>query len=128
MSYFKEIGDICLGAYSFDTIDGTGFVLFYVYDLHKSKNPDIPYWHYEKFDFEKLNDDQCKVTFRFLKNHIYDLKETLNAPEEIMCYNNVWIDGVEALCAVLKRFAYPCRFINMIQIFAKAHSSVVNNL
>ena len=26
---------------------------------------------------------------------------------------------VEALCAVLKRFAYPCRFIDMIQIFAR---------
>ena len=26
---------------------------------------------------------------------------------------------VEALCVVLKRFAYPCRFIDMIQIFAR---------
>ena len=118
MPYFKEIGDTCLGAYSFDTIDDTEFVL--LYNLHKSKNPDIPYWLYEKFDLEKLNDDQCKVTFRFSKNHIYDLKETLNTPEEIMCYNNVRVDDVEALCAVLKRFAYPCRFIDLIQIFARA--------
>ena len=36
-----------------------------------------------------------------------------------MYYNNVRLDGVEALCAVLKRFAYPCRFIDMIQIFAR---------
>ena len=61
MPYFREIRDICLGAYSFDIIDDTEFVL---YDLHKSKNPDIPYRHYEKFDLEKLNDDQCKVAFR----------------------------------------------------------------
>ena len=27
--------------------------------------------------------------------------------------------GVEALCAVLKRFAYPCRFIDMIQLLAR---------
>ena len=115
MPYFKEIRDICLGAYSFDIIDDTEFVL--LYDLHKSKNPDIPYWRYEILDLEKLNDDQCKVTFRFSKNHIYNLKETL--PEKIICYNNVRVDGVEALCAVLKRFAYPCRFIDMIQIFAR---------
>ena len=107
----------CFGAYSFDIIDDTVCVL--PYHLHKSKNPDIPYWRYEKFDWKKLNDYQCKVTFRFSINHIYDLKETLNIPEEIMCYNNVRVDDVEALCAVLKRFAYPCRFIDMIQIFAR---------
>ena len=80
MPCFKEI--------NFDIIDDTVFVL--LYDLYKSKNPDIPYWHYEKFDLEKLNDDQCKVTFRFSKNHIYDLKETLNTPEEIMCYTAMY--------------------------------------
>ena len=88
MPYFREIRDICLGAYSFDIIDDTELVL--LYDLHKSKNPDIPYWRYEKLDLEKLNDDQCKVTFRFSKNHIYDLKETLNIPEEIMCYTTMY--------------------------------------
>ena len=36
-----------------------------------------------------------------------------------MCYNNVRVDGVEDLCAVLKCFAYPYRFIDMIQIFAR---------
>ena len=117
MPYFKEIRDICLGAYSFNIIDDTEFVLLYY--RHKSKNPDIPYWRYEKFDLEKLNDDQCKVTFKFSINHIYDPKETQNIPEEIMCYNNARVDGVEALCAVLKRFACPCRFIDMIQIFAR---------
>ena len=79
----------------------------------------MPYWRYGKLDLEKLHDDQCKVTFRFPKNHIYNLKETLNIPEKIMCWNNVRVDGVEALCAVLERFAYPCRFIDMIKIYAR---------
>ena len=68
---------------------------------------------------KKLSDDQFKVTFRFSKNPIYDLKETLNIPEEIKCYNNARVDGAEALCAVLKRFAYPWRFIDMIYNFAR---------
>ena len=103
MPYFKEIRDICLGAYSFDIIDDTEFVL--LYDLYKSKNPDIPYWCYEKFNLEKLNDDQCKVTFRFSKNHIYDLRETLNIPEEIMCYNNVRV-GRGFMCS-FEKFCLP---------------------
>ena len=70
MPYFKEIRDICLGAYSFEIIDDPEFVL--LYDLHKSKSLDIPCWRCEKLNLEELNDDQCKVTFRFLKNHICD--------------------------------------------------------
>ena len=50
---------------------------------------------------------------------MYDLKETLNIPKVIMCYNNVRVDGVEDLCAVLKRLAHLCRFIDVIQIFAR---------
>ena len=55
MPYFKEIKDICLGAYSFNIIGATQFIL--LYELHKSNNPDIPYCRYEKFDLEELNDD-----------------------------------------------------------------------
>ena len=117
MPYFKEVRDICLRAYTSNIIDDAEFVL--LYDLHKSKNPDIPHWRYERFDLDELNDDQCRVSFRFYKNHIYDLKEALNIPEEIICYNNVRVDGIEALCTVLKRFAYPCRFVDMIPIFAR---------
>ena len=36
-----------------------------------------------------------------------------------MRYNNVRVDDVEALCAVLKCFASPCRFIDMIQLLAR---------
>ena len=36
-----------------------------------------------------------------------------------MCYNNVQVDGVEALCTILKRFTDPCRFIDIIQILAR---------
>ena len=126
MPYFKEIRDICLGAYSFDIIDDTEFVL--LYDLHKSKNPDIPYWRYEKLDLEKLNDDQCKVTFRFSKNHIYDLKETLKYTrknkvlQQCTCW---WCRGVmcsfETFCLPMKVYRYDTKF-------CKACSSVVKNV
>ena len=82
-------------------------------------------WHHRwysilvlwKIWLRRIKYDQRKDTLGFLKNHIQDLKETLNIPE-IMCYN-VQVADVEGLCAVLKRFAYPCRCIDMIQIFAR---------
>ena len=46
-----------------------------------------------------------------LKLNLYFLKESLH------CYNNERVDSIEAACAVLKRFAYPCSFIDIIQMF-----------
>ena len=54
-----------MGTYSFNIIDDTEFVL--LYDFHKSKNPGTPYWRYEKYDLEKLNDDQWKLHLDFRK-------------------------------------------------------------
>ena len=40
--------------------------------------------------------------FRFLKNDIYDLFNVLGITEEITCYNRPKLNGVTALCALLK--------------------------
>ena len=48
-----------------------------------------------------------------------DSRKNINIPEEIMCYNNERVDGVQAFYAVLKRFTYQCRFIDIIKIVAR---------
>ena len=35
------------------------------YDLNKSSNLELPYWSYDQFDLDLLNDDECKPEFRF---------------------------------------------------------------
>ena len=40
-------------------------------------------------------------------------------PERIECYNRVVVDGEEALCIFLRRFAYPCRYADMVPMFAR---------
>ena len=98
-------------------IDDEEFIL--LYDLNRSHNPDLPYWNYENFDLDNLSDEECKAEFRFFKNDIYNLQEVLNIPEEIVCYNGLKVDGIEALSMFLKRFAYPCRYMNMIPRFGR---------
>ena len=66
-----------------------------------------------------MTDDECKSKFRFYKNDIYELTEVLNLPDWITCYNGVNIDTTEALCIFLKRFAYPCRYVELIPRFAR---------
>ena len=40
-------------------------------------------------------------------------------PEEIVCYNGLKVDGIDALSMLLKRFAYPCRYLDMIPRFGR---------
>ena len=87
--------------------------------MNASKNPDFPYWQYDPFDLDDLCDDECKAEFRFLKNDIHLLKDVLQVPDEVVCYNRLVVDGIEALCVLLKRFAYPIRYSDMCPRFAR---------
>lgn len=58
--------DTILLAHASRLINAEEFVL--LYDLHKPKNPDLPYTNYECFDLDKMTDDECKTEFRFYKN------------------------------------------------------------
>ena len=77
-------------------------------------NPDFPNWNYEKFNLEF-----SKAEYN---NDVYVLKEALQVPETIVCQNGLLVDGMEATCILLKRFAYPIRFGDMVSKFGRAAS------
>ena len=64
----------------------------------------------------------CKMMnlFRFLKNDKYGLFNVLGIPEKITCYNGSKLNGVTALCALLKRFSYSCRYLDTVHRFGMA--------
>ena len=84
-----------------------------LYDMNKS-NLILPYWNYPKFNLDSLENDECVSEFRFEKKDAYILGETLENVEPIICYNGTKVDGIESLCIFLKRFAFPCRYSDMI--------------
>lgn len=61
----------------------------------------------------------CKADFRVEKNDLNMLKEALDIPDKIICHQRLICDGMEGLCIVLKRLAYPCRYSDMIPLFAR---------
>ena len=61
-----------------------------------------------------------KTEFRFLKHDIYTLLEVLNPPEKIVCENRFYVYSDEALCMLLRRFAYPCRYEDLVPRFGRA--------
>ena len=112
-----KVRDTSLLSYAFNSIDASECLL--LYDANSPKNPDIPYWSYDRFDLDLMTDDECKTEFRFYKNDIWELSEILNLPDRVVCYNGINVDRTEALCIFLKRFAYPCRYVDLIPRFAR---------
>ena len=71
-----------------------------------------------------MDEDECEVEFRFKKDDIFRLAAALQLPEIFKCQNGVVVDSVEALCIALKRFAYPCRFVDLIPCFGRPISQL----
>ena len=106
MASFREARLQLLNAFLENIINDEEFLC--LEDINTSKTKEVPYYNYDYFELDKLSDDECLVEFRFLQNDVYQLAEALGLPEEMKCYNGVRVDGMEALCMYLKRFAYPC--------------------
>ena len=127
MPNFRETRACIAYAYRNNFLKEQEFVL--LYDAHKSKNPEFPYWNYERFDLDEKTNDECKVEFRFYRDDIYKLAEQLQLPDEITTYNGLVVPSVPALCMYLKRYAYPCRYGDLVYHFARPvpEISIINN-
>ena len=51
--------------------------VFLLHDANTAKNPDFPYWKYDRFNLDEVGNDQCKAKFRFYKNDTFKLAEYL---------------------------------------------------
>ena len=120
MPRLRDVRDCLLLSHDQNLINDEELLL--LYDMNTSKNPDFCYWQYPSFDLDRMNDDECKAEFRFLKNDV--LQEVLRIPDEYTCSNRLIVTGIEATCILLKRFAYPCRFGDMIPRFARPEAQI----
>ena len=114
---FRENRTSLLCAFDSGVINEEEFVL--LYDINTAKSPDLPYWDYEWFDLDNHTDEVCKAEFRLYKNDVYNLMEVFHLPDQFTCYNGLKLDGLEGFCMLLKRYAYPCRYLDMITRFAR---------
>ena len=85
-------------------------------ELNTSNNLYLSYSKYPGFHLENISEDDYTADFCFRKNDIKRLQRALNLPNEIVCYlyNDLKVDATEALCVLLKRIAYPCRYSDTI--------------
>ena len=133
-----EINDLILELYYDDIVDDDiidddddHVVLLLDGQRHRRNlHLEQPYWQYLAFDLEQMEDCECEVECRFTKRDVYQLVETFELPEEIRCYNGTVLNSVEALCICLKRFAYTCRYVDLILRFARPvpHLRKISNM
>ena len=75
MTSFKKTRELLAGSYLSDIISDEEFVL--LYDCSFSKNLELPYEEYEKFDFEEMADSECRAEFRVNKRDLPHLAESV---------------------------------------------------
>ena len=98
-----------------------------LYESYSSKNPDFPYSAYPKFDYDQIDESECLAEFRVRKQDITLLADVLQLPVTIRCHQRTTCDRTEALCMLLKRFSYPCRYSDMIHRFARPVPEIISN-
>ena len=52
-------------------------------DRNVPRNLYFLYWHYQRFDLEQMDDNECKAEFRFRKDDVYILTDAHHLPPEI---------------------------------------------
>ena len=117
MMSLKEVQNQLLSSHDDGVINDEELLLLYY--LNMSDNLDLPHNSYPGFDFNDLEDDECLSEFHFYKNNLPFLAEVLGIPEVVECYQRGICRGLEALCILLKRHSYPCRYSDMIAHFGK---------
>lgn len=100
--------------HSSEAINDEEFVL--LFDVFSSKNLRPPYKDYQRFSFDDMDPDECKTEFRFHENDIPLLADILRIPGCLLCSQGTICSGIEGLCVLLRRLAYP-RHSDFVQRF-----------
>ena len=109
MPTLRQAREMLLLAYVDQVIDDHEFVL--LFDVNEEKKSGISLLDLHSILLIQTRDDECRAEFRFWKNDIYDLSDVLDLPDEIIIDNRQNVDKIDSLGILLKRFAYPCRYL-----------------
>ena len=66
-----------------------------------------------------MSEAECKSEFCFKKDDIERLAREFRLPQKYICPNGTTASAVEGLCMLLKKFAYPCRYSDLIPRFGR---------
>ena len=110
-----ELQELLFLSYNHGAIDDEE--LLFLYEEFLPKNPDFSYENYDRLDLNDMNDSECLAEFRVKKRDLPILAEALQIPDSFTCSQRSLVSGMEGLCKLLRRLAYPCRYSDIIPRF-----------
>ena len=114
---FKKVRDALVYCLADEIIDDEEFA--FLYEAYNSVNPSYPYWEYDDFCLDSFDSSECLSEFRVSKEDLPRLAEVLGVPRQFKCSQGTVCSGLEGLCILLKRLAYPYRYFDLIYRFAR---------
>ena len=114
---FQKVRHSLIYSLADDIIDEEEFVL--LNNAYDSGNALFPYREYDGFELDSLELDECSANFRANKADLLRLAAALRIPARFRCHQGTVCSGLEGLCILTKRLAYPCRYFDMIHLFAR---------
>ena len=116
MASLSTVRDALLISRCTDIIDDVEFAC--LYDANSSRLT-FPYYKFERFDIDAWDESECWTELRFGRQDLDVLREKLQIPDEIVCSQRSVCEGMEGMCILLKRLAYPCRYTDMVPRFGR---------
>ena len=116
MASLATVRDALLISRYQNIIDDVEFALLYD---ESSSRLTFPYCKFERFDIDAWDESECRTELRFGKQDLDLLRRNLPIPDEIVCSQRSVCDGMEVMCILLKRLAYPCRYTDMVPRFGR---------
>ncbi|KAJ8917009.1 hypothetical protein NQ315_012926 [Exocentrus adspersus] len=81
----------------------------------------------QEFNLDDLTAAESKFLFRFEKDDVYRLSQTLRLPDFIRTYKGNKVSGLTSLCMILRRLAYPNRLRDLKNIWIFTTISVLGD-
>ena len=91
----------------------------FLYEEYESVNPFYDIGNLSHFVSTLLDSSECKSEFRLEKEDIPFVADALQVPARFRCPQGTVCDGIEGSCILLRRLAYPCRYFDLVQRFAR---------
>ena len=93
---FKQFGNLC-----------DEDLLLLTIAMEENGNAGFRIGHGPKFNLDDFTDEDMITNFRFTRDDIYKLCRLLQFPEKVTSTSRVTSTGLECLCIMLRRLAYP---------------------
>jgi hypothetical protein len=112
----RSVREALIIAYFANIIDDLEFAILYEENLSRAS---FPYRKFKEFDFDDWDDAECNIELRFAKSDLLTLLDALDFPDKFVCSQRTICSGLEGLCILLKRLAFPCRYTDMVSRFGR---------